>query len=156
MIAFLLNRWQVTWQPCCWATRQISKGYEHSSTQYCRLRQDSTLTYLPLDKIAAISQTTFSNAFSWMKSFVFWFLKVQITIFQHWFRYWLGANQATSHYLNQCWHSSLMHIWGTSRTLVNFLGHLSDQTNGREDPFVHHPGLLVQTPLTMSVILNFH
>ena len=26
---------------------------------------------------------------------------VQLTIFQHWFRQWLGADQATSHYLNQ-------------------------------------------------------
>ena len=58
----------------------------------------------------AISQTTFSNAFSWMKMFEFrlkfhWslFLRFQLTIFQHWFRYWLGAVQATSHYLNQWW-----------------------------------------------------
>ena len=28
-------------------------------------------THLSLDKIAAISQTTFSNAFSWMKQFDF-------------------------------------------------------------------------------------
>ena len=41
----------------------------------------------------AISQTTFSSAFSWMKMFEFrlkfhWslFLRVQLTIFQHWFR----------------------------------------------------------------------
>ena len=58
----------------------------------------------------AILQTTFSNAFSWMKMFEFrlkfhWslFLRFQSTIFQHWFRYWLGAVQATSHYLNQWW-----------------------------------------------------
>ena len=58
----------------------------------------------------AISQTTFSNAFSWMKMFEFrlkfhWslFPMVQLTIFQHWFRLWLGAVQATSHYLNQRW-----------------------------------------------------
>ena len=57
-----------------------------------------------------ISQTTFSSAFSWMKIFEFrlkfhWslFLRVQLTIFQHWFRKWLGAVQATSHYLNQWW-----------------------------------------------------
>ena len=30
-----------------------------------------------------------------------WFLRVQLTIIQHWFRWWLGAKQATSHYLNQ-------------------------------------------------------
>ena len=60
--------------------------------------------------MAAVSQTTLSNAFSWMKMSEFrlrfhWslFLRVQLTIIQHWFRYWLGAGQATSHYLNQWW-----------------------------------------------------
>ena len=45
-------------------------------------------------KKAAISQMTFSKAFSWMKMFKFrlkfhWssFLRVQMTIFQHWFRW---------------------------------------------------------------------
>ena len=31
------------------------------------------------------------------------FLSIQLTLFQHWFRKWLSANQATSHYLNQWW-----------------------------------------------------
>ena len=31
--------------------------------------------------------------------------------FQHGIEYWLGAVQATSHYLNQCWHSSSTHIY---------------------------------------------
>ena len=58
----------------------------------------------------AISQTTFSNAFPWIKmhelclrlhwSLFIWF---ELTIFQHWFRWWLGAGQATSYYLNQWW-----------------------------------------------------
>ena len=50
----------------------------------------------------------FSNWFSFIKTYEFqikfhWslFLRAQLTIFQHWFRYWLGTNQATSHYLNQ-------------------------------------------------------
>ena len=63
-----------------------------------------TLTHWGRDKMAAISQTMFSNAFSWMKmcecclSF-HWslFLRVQLTIFHHWFR------SAPSHYLNQWW-----------------------------------------------------
>ena len=54
------------------------------------------LTYLPLDKMATtISQTIFSNDFSWMKSFVFWFkfhwsvfLGVQLKISQHWLKHW--------------------------------------------------------------------
>ena len=55
-------------------------------------------------------QTTLSNAFSWMKILEFrlkfhWrlSLRVQLTISQHWFRWWLGADEATSHYLNQWW-----------------------------------------------------
>ena len=66
-----------------------------------------TLTHLPLDKMAAISQTMCSNAFSWMKSFVFWFkyhwswfLSVQLAISKHWLGPWLSAEQATNHYLN--------------------------------------------------------
>ena len=51
------------------------------------------LTHWGRDKMAAISQTTFSNAFSWMKMYEFhlrfhWnlFLRFELTIFQHWFR----------------------------------------------------------------------
>ena len=51
------------------------------------------LTHWGRDQMNAISQTMFSNAFSWMKLFDYrlkfhWslFLKVQLTISQHWFR----------------------------------------------------------------------
>ena len=51
------------------------------------------ITHLPLDKMAAFLQTIFSDTFSWMKSSIFWlkfhwslFLRVQLTISQHWFR----------------------------------------------------------------------
>ena len=51
------------------------------------------LTYLPLDQMVAILQTIFWDACLWMKSFVFWlkfhwnlFLRVQLSISQHWFR----------------------------------------------------------------------
>ena len=51
------------------------------------------LTHWGRDKIDAISQTACSSAFSWMKMFEFhlrfhWslFLRVQLTIFHHWFR----------------------------------------------------------------------
>ena len=86
------------------------------------------LTYFPQDKMAAISQTVSSVAFSWMKSFVFWlkfhwrlFLRVQWTINQRWFRKWLGVEKATSHYLNQCWSNSLKHICGTRGRWFNSL-----------------------------------
>ena len=35
-------------------------------------------------------------------------LSVQLTITQHWCRWWLGVEQVTSHCLNQWWHCSLM------------------------------------------------
>ena len=50
-------------------------------------------------RMAAISQMTYSNAFSWMKMYKFclrfhWslFLRFELTIFQHWFRKWSGAD----------------------------------------------------------------
>ena len=54
------------------------------------------------------------------KTFVYWFkfqwslfLRVPLPISESWFRKWLGAEQATSHNLEQFWPSSLMHICGT-------------------------------------------
>ena len=76
-----------------------------------------SLTHWGRDKMAAISQTTFSNAFSWMKMYEFrlrfhqsLLLRFELTIFQLRFRYWLGANQATSHYLNEWWPSLQTHM----------------------------------------------
>ena len=73
-------------------------------------QMNAFLTHWGRDKTATILQTTFSNAFSWIKICEFWlmfhwilFLRVNYTIFQYWFRLWLGADQATSHYLNQWW-----------------------------------------------------
>ena len=52
-----------------------------------------SLTYLPLNKMAAISRSISSDGFPWMKSFVFlskfhWslFLRVQLTVIQRWSR----------------------------------------------------------------------
>ena len=57
-------------------------------------------------QINYVLQTTFSYAFSWIKMHQFrlkfhWrlFLRVRLTTFQHWVRYWLGTDQVTSHYL---------------------------------------------------------
>ena len=68
------------------------------------------LTHWGQDKMVTIFQTTYSNEFCWIKIYEFrikyylcLFLVVQLTISQHWFRWWLGAGQMTSHYLNQCW-----------------------------------------------------
>ena len=74
------------------------------------------LTYWGRGKMAAIFQI-FSNAFSSVKMLKFQlgfhrnlFLSFQLTVSQHWCRWWLGADQATNHYLNQWWSCLLMHI----------------------------------------------
>ena len=92
-----------------------------SPPQWCEC-----FTHWGWDKMAAMSQTTFSNTFSLMKFILFliefhWnmFPGVELTLCQHWFRWWLGAEQATSHYLNQCWHNLLTHICITRPQWVN-------------------------------------
>ena len=69
--------------------------------QYVKRFHVAVLTHWGRDKMAAVSQTTLSNAFSWMKMSEFrlrfhwsFFLRVQLTIF---------AGKATSHYLKQWW-----------------------------------------------------
>ena len=66
--------------------------------RYCHyLYWRTHLVHWGWDKMDAIWRTTFSNAFSRMKIFEFrltfhWglFPRVQLTILQHWFRYWLA------------------------------------------------------------------
>ena len=60
----------------------------------------TALTNIHMGKMAAISQTTLSDAFSWMQTYEFrlrlhWILfrGVELTIFQHWFRWWLGTER---------------------------------------------------------------
>ena len=43
------------------------------------------------------------NIWIWLRSHWSLFPRVQLTIFQHWFRSWLGTDQAISHYLKQWW-----------------------------------------------------
>ena len=101
----------VTWYPV------IHRGHETISPRrqqhYRRPIQRLAwkhLIYLALwerGNLDVILQTTFSNAFSWTKMCEFrlkfqwsFFLSAQLTIFQHCFRQWLGADQATRHHLN--------------------------------------------------------
>ena len=67
----------------------------HSLNQYWLIISEVQwqLTHWGRDKMAAFSQTTLSNASSWLKMLEFqlrfhWslFLRVQLTIIQHWFR----------------------------------------------------------------------
>ena len=70
----------------------VRSSYLHNGIFYIG-KMASLYWFSPLDKMAVISQTIFSDAFSWMKIFVFWlkfhwslFLRVQLPINQQWFR----------------------------------------------------------------------
>ena len=80
-----------TWPECF--NKLIYSSYGLSKSSRSNSQPWFFFTHWGLDKMDAISQTTFSSAFSWMKIFWFWlkfhwslFLRVQLTIFQHWFR----------------------------------------------------------------------
>ena len=69
-----------------WVATQWSPHIVSLTSSQC------SLTHRGRDKMAAIFQTTFSNTFSWIKTYEFWlkfqwslFQRVQLTIFQHWF-----------------------------------------------------------------------
>ena len=84
------------------------------------------------DKMSAISQTTFSNAFSWMKMYGFrlrFHLSLfELTIYQNWFRIWLGTDQAISHFLNQWWPRLPTHTSVTRPQWINDMHCLLTQT----------------------------
>ena len=76
------------WRPFC-----LGLNVLNTDRYLSRLRLKQCLLHWDRDKMDAISQTTFSSAFSWMRMYVFrlkfhWslFLRVQLTVFKHWFR----------------------------------------------------------------------
>ena len=89
---------------------EIKHGIIVTEMQLLCIRRLDILPHWGRDKITAISQTTFSNAFS-IKENVGIPIKISlkrvsrslIKIFQYWCRQWLGAGQKNSHYLDQCW-----------------------------------------------------
>ena len=117
------------------------------------------LTHRGRDQMKETSQTTFSNAFSRMKMKIpeFW-LKfhwkfypiVQSTIFQHWFRNWLGAGQATNHYLDQ-WYPSLTYAY--MRHLASMRRHEKTRAG---IPYTNHFSSLVLSAFSIieTFILN--
>ena len=85
----------------------------------------NVLTNWRRDKMATILQTVLLNTFSWMKTLKFWlkfhwilFQTVQLIIFQHWFRWWLGAILATSHYITLARPRALIQVCSTPLCMV--------------------------------------
>ena len=98
------------------------------SAIYTTSVRKNDLTHWDRDKMTAISQTTFSNAFSWMKMYAFWLrfhwslsLRAQLTIVQHWFRKWFGAVQATdalTPFLSSRGHRQPRYTWDGQQAIV--------------------------------------
>ena len=65
------------WRPFCLGLNVLTCEWENLlAAMLVTLGQGHAVTKpltLPVDKMATISQMTFSSAFSWMKSLVFWF-----------------------------------------------------------------------------------
>ena len=87
---------------------------------------NTALTHSNQDKLAAIFHTINSNTFSLMMMYEIclsfhWslFLKLEITVFQHWLRKYLDPGQLTSHYLNQWWANILTHTYITQPQWFN-------------------------------------
>ena len=92
---FMKSQWGTHCLVCAWRNSII---LHQSSMVHLKMPKHHiswfavSLTHLPLDKMAAISQTMFSDAFPWMKICVLltfhWslYIRVQLTITQHWFR----------------------------------------------------------------------
>ena len=106
---------------CLWISFCSTRIFWRNNYIVSTARSDGQFrTYLPLNKMAAISQTTFSNAFLWtgnicilIRTSLKFVLKVQLTISQCWCRQWLRTEQTTMHYMKHCWPSSLTPICGT-------------------------------------------
>ena len=78
-----------------------TKTVSHS-VNWLLVDRSKTLTHWARDKMAVITHCMkiYECRLKFHRSL---FLRVQLTISQHWFRLWLGAGQATSHYLKQWW-----------------------------------------------------
>ena len=91
------NLVSLSFVPMNWVVIDLGNGLPYVSCQGFTWTNtyslSMTLTHWGREKMAAIFQTTFSNAFSWMKIYEFRLnfhrslvLRVQLTTFQHWFR----------------------------------------------------------------------
>ena len=113
MIAWCMDGWMDGWMDVCvcdtvcfagcvcvlWSTKQLLNTDDLTHyipmMTYGVISNDMfvALTHWGRDKMAEIFQMTFSDVFSWMKMFEFLlkfhlslFLRVQLTIFQYWFK----------------------------------------------------------------------
>ena len=121
----------VTWLKCTVPCRVV-----FSVKTIPHLADDAASTYWGWDKFSPFRRRHFHMHFFLMKMYKFrltfhWssLLRVQLTIIQHCFRWWLGAEVATSHYLNQWWPLYPMNICVT-RTHLPLVPHICVSESG--------------------------
>ena len=90
-----LNKLGCWWQMAYWMPSQFRFFLTHweENIKADILQIAFSLTHWGRHKMDPISRTPFSNGFSWMKMFEYWlkfhwnlFLRIQLTIFEHWLR----------------------------------------------------------------------
>ena len=87
-----LCMWCMLWQhgvKCIKIHRNVLLVHMNEVVKKSTFLQSEKLTHWGRDKMPAIFQTTFSDAFSWMKMYEFWLRfhwRLFLTTFQHWFR----------------------------------------------------------------------
>ena len=86
-------------------------------TRITTLRPRQDVRHFPVDIFKRIFLN--ENIWHFIKISLKFVPRVQLTIFQHWFRKWLGDGQATSHYLNQRW----LFNWLIYASLYNITTH---------------------------------
>ena len=121
----MISNPQVDAKQCSLTFKSSVSGSLHLMMLTWLFPYTNKLTHWDRHKMVTANFLTFSNAFSWMKIYKYrlrfrWslFPMVRLTTFQYWFRWRLGAVQATSHYLNTMVVSLLTHISATQHQRI--------------------------------------
>ena len=104
-----LTTGMMTWN-LVWSELPQIRGRGGWVTKFNTLRPRQNYPHFGNDNFKCI----FMNENVWILHLRFhWslFLRHELSIFQHWSRRWLGTDQATTHYLNQCCWLVYWHIY---------------------------------------------
>ena len=110
---------------------QITKAVGTLYTSWKSRLTTRLLKHRGWDKMATILQTISSNWFSCTK-IAFWFKfhrDIPYSKKQHWFRWLLAAEHASSRHMNQLWSILLMHMYVTQPRLVSGHVQIHEKTN---------------------------
>ena len=118
-----------TWAKICPAIQ-----FDRMLTVVILLRPEQNGYHMAGDIFKCIS--SIKRIVSWFKFHWSLFPMAFLTRRQHWFRWWFGAGQATNHYLNQWWRSSLTHIRTIGPQWVKYTMTYSVLISSRKTPIL--------------------